>query len=51
MMLFELMELEYPFDRERFLIKIKEGEVKPITTNKHEGLIELYNSMKNIVCC
>jgi hypothetical protein len=53
MILFELMESEHPFDWKNILhlFKIvKEKKVKPLTTNRPKGLIELYNSMRNIVC-
>jgi serine/threonine protein kinase len=52
MMLFELMESERPYDGNilQLITKITEGKVKPLTTNRPEGLIELYNSMRNIVC-
>jgi hypothetical protein len=50
---FELMESERPFDGNFFqiILKVKNGEVKPLSTEmkRDKKLVELYNSMKNIV--
>jgi hypothetical protein len=47
------MESEHAFDgnKTQIIKKIKEGKIKPLTTNRSKKLIELYNSMRNIVCC
>jgi hypothetical protein len=47
------MESEHAFDgnKTQIIKKIKEGKIKPLTTNRPKKLIELYNSMRNIVCC
>jgi serine/threonine protein kinase len=51
MILFELMELEYPYDGTDYQIikRAMEGKVKPLKTERSPELVQLYNSMRNMV--
>jgi serine/threonine protein kinase len=52
MILFELMESTHPFDGKNVLqlvIKLQKGEVKPLISKRPKELVELYNSLRNMV--
>jgi hypothetical protein len=52
MVLFELMESTHPFDGKNYLqvgIKVQKGEIKPLRSKRSKELVELYNSLRNMV--
>jgi serine/threonine protein kinase len=52
MILFELMESEHPYDGDlpKVVLKVRDKKVKPLTSKRPQELVELYNSMRDIVC-
>jgi hypothetical protein len=53
MILYELMELERPYDSsvlKKLVKKVKKGDTKPLKTKRPQPLIDLYDSMRNLVC-
>jgi hypothetical protein len=51
MILYELMESEYPRSSilDKLIFEVKEGKVKPLTRERPQPLIDLFNLMRNIV--
>jgi hypothetical protein len=52
MVLFEMMESTHPYDggnQMQIFLKAKNGEVKPLKSERPEELIALYNSMRDMV--
>jgi hypothetical protein len=52
MILFELMELDHPYDGNNtalIALKAMEGKVKPLKSKRSPELVALYNSMRDMV--
>jgi glycosyltransferase involved in cell wall biosynthesis len=52
MVLFELMESTHPYDGEngiQVFMKVQKGEVKPLESKRPKELVDLYNSLRNMV--